>query len=242
VRHLISRTPKHLSEEGPRRNPFLPWDKQLEVERFDTGHVVLLNKYPVQPGHLLLISDHWQPQDGWLTMTDWRAVARLESDTPGLWFFNSCAAAGASQAHRHLQLLPRVGREEACPLEERYQKRAWEGGKQERLDPWYGLVSPRGQRETVARSIELRSLYETPLRAMGCGGPWECVRPRAPYNLLVTPSWFLSVRRRRERQAGISVNALGFAGYLLTTDHADLGWLHRHGGDGLLREVVATIA
>ncbi|QEY33387.1 ATP adenylyltransferase [Synechococcus sp. RSCCF101] len=244
VRHLLSRTPKHLREPGPRANPFLPWDSRLEVERFDTGHVVLLNKFPVQPGHLLLITDHWQPQDGWLNARDWAAMARMESDTSGLWFFNSCGAAGASQPHRHLQLLPRSGSERACPLEQRYRlgaERAARGSGHQRLDPWWAMVSPRRERDPARRAGELAGLYRHHLGVLDCGSPEQQVRPAAPYNLLITPDWFLTIRRRRERQAGISVNALGFAGYLLTTERADRDWLRRHGGDGLLQEVVATV-
>ena len=36
------------------------------------------------------------------------------------------------------------------------------------------------------------------------------------------------------------VNALGFAGYLLCTDHSDRPWLDRHGPDGLLKQVIST--
>ena len=97
LRRLLSATPKHLRRGGPKPNPFLPWERALEVDQLDSGHVVLLNKYPVQAGHLLLITASWQPQSGWLSGDDWRAVAHLAGDTGGLWFFNSCAASGASQ-------------------------------------------------------------------------------------------------------------------------------------------------
>ncbi len=56
LRRLLSATPKHLRQGGPKANPFLPWEGALEVDRLGSGHVVLLNKYPVQPGHLLLIT------------------------------------------------------------------------------------------------------------------------------------------------------------------------------------------
>ena len=49
------------------------------------------------------------------------------------------------------------------------------------------------------------------------------------------------VRRRREGAAGFSVNALGFAGYLLATTDADLHWLRAQGPEALLREVVLEI-
>jgi sulfate adenylyltransferase (ADP) / ATP adenylyltransferase len=47
------------------------------------------------------------------------------------------------------------------------------------------------------------------------------------------------VRREREHCAGFSLNALGFAGYLLATDGSDLDWLRREGPWQLLRAVAA---
>ena len=76
LRKLLGPTPKHLNEWGPRANPFFPWDRNLEVLELD-DHVLLLNKYPVEPGHLLLISKGWQPQSGWLTRTDWQALVDI---------------------------------------------------------------------------------------------------------------------------------------------------------------------
>ena len=58
LRTLESRLPKHLKREGPKPNPFQPWDAQLEVARLNTGHAVILNKYPVQRGHMLLNNTH----------------------------------------------------------------------------------------------------------------------------------------------------------------------------------------
>ena len=67
LRHLLSATPKHLRASGPKPNPFLPWDQRLEVDRIGESHVVILNKYPVQTTHMLLITQDWQPQTGWLS-------------------------------------------------------------------------------------------------------------------------------------------------------------------------------
>ena len=59
LRRLLSATPRHLKAGGPKPNPFLPWDPALEVARLGESHLLLLNKYPVQPGHLLLITQTW---------------------------------------------------------------------------------------------------------------------------------------------------------------------------------------
>ena len=47
------------------------------------------------------------------------------------------------------------------------------------------------------------------------------------------------VRRLKESHAGFSVNALGFAGYMLATDESDMNWLTSAGGDALLDQVSA---
>ena len=77
LRHLLSATPKHLRASGPKPNPFLPWDQRLEVDRIGESHVVILNKYPVQTTHMLLITQDWQPQTGWLSIEDWRSLCLL---------------------------------------------------------------------------------------------------------------------------------------------------------------------
>lgn len=239
LRRLLNRTPKHLRPGGPKPNPFLPWEPELEVCRPGPGHVLLLNKFPVQPGHVLLITDHWAPQSGWLDSNDWAAVAAVARDTGGLWFFNSCAAAGASQPHRHLQLLPRAPGQASCPLADVYRGVLAAGpsdgaGCDERAFPWAFQL---GRRLDPVGHGDLADLYGRQMRALGLGDPSRDGQPRQPYNVLFNDQWFLSVRRCREHAAGFSVNALGFAGWLLQTEHSDLAWLERHGPWALLQAV-----
>jgi sulfate adenylyltransferase (ADP) / ATP adenylyltransferase len=236
VRRLLSRTPKHLREAGPRPNPFLPWETALEVGRLGTGHVLLLNKYPVQPGHLLIIPAGWKPQSGWLEAEDWQAVVEVSADTSGLWFFNSCAAAGASQPHRHLQLLPRRPEDANCPLESLWLQRLAAGQGRQAQAPvtWQQALSPRRDPHDPD---ELARLVHDHCRWLGLGQQSDDPQPLAPYNLLFTDRWLLTVRRRQEHSAGFSVNALGFAGYLLATGRSDLDWLQRHGPWALLQQV-----
>lgn len=243
VRRLISQTPKHLRAPGPRPNPFLPWDPALAVQPMGSTHLVLLNKFPVQRGHVLLISQQWQPQSGWLTADDWRAVADLASDTSGLWFFNSAAAAGASQPHRHLQLLPRAPGELSCPLAPLMEGQlagaspGWTWLYQlSRRRPGHGLSDNR----QVA--TELEQLYRDHAQALGLGNPHSDPMPRHPYNLVFCDDWFMTVRRTREHWAGFSLNALAFAGYLLLTEDSDQAWLEQRGPWPLLEAVAAPAA
>ena len=233
LRELLSRPPRHLRAGGPRPNPFLPWDRALQVQRLETGHVVILNKYPVQEAHLLLITQQWQPQAGWLQTADWAAVAGISRDTGGLWFFNSHADAGASQPHRHLQLLPRQDGEPSCPLAEAF------------LDQLNGTAAPwpwsyqLSRRAASGNGTDLETLYLEHCSRLGLGDPGRDPAPAHPHNLLFDDHWFLTVVRRKEHCAGFSVNALGFAGYLLCTEGSDRAWLLDNGPWALLAEVAA---
>lgn len=238
LRRLLSRTPKHLRGGGPKPNPFLPWEPALEIDRLGESHVVLLNKYPVQRGHLLLISQQWQPQSGWIQPSDWQAVARVEADTMGLWFFNSCAAAGASQPHRHLQLLPRAPQQSSCPLAAAIEQQLADG---QRLWPWQYRISRREASGGPDAAEELACLYHQHLSSLGLGTPQDDPAPRHPYNLLFDGQWFMTVHRRQEHWAGFSVNALGFAGYLLVTEQSDEDWLQWHGPLALLQAVATPV-
>jgi sulfate adenylyltransferase (ADP) / ATP adenylyltransferase len=235
LRRLCSSTPKHLLEPGPRPNPFMPWERNLEVQRIGSSHVLLLNKYPVQEGHVLLITRDWAPQGGWLNRSDWTAVTKVAADTSGLWFFNSCAEAGASQPHRHLQLLPRHRSEPVCPLEPAI--RAQLEGTAPPW-PWRYRLSHRQPGEDHRALAEH---YRRQSVALGIGDPGAGGTPQSPYNLLFSDHWFLMVRRRVEQMAGFSVNALGFAGYLLLTSQSDLAWFRHHGPWSLLTEVAEQI-
>ncbi len=233
LRRLDGPPPRHLSREGPKPNPFLPWEPPLEISQLGRSHALILNKYPVQPCHLLLITQGWQPQGGWLAAADWQAVAHVAADTGGLWFFNSGPTAGASQPHRHLQLLPRHPGEPSCPLAPLLQGQLEE--TQARW-PWHYALSPRWD---PLEGRDLQPLYRAHAERLALGDPNSPGNPRHAYNLLFDDTWFLTVRRVREHCAGFSVNGLGFAGFLLCTAHSDLKWLEGHGPWNLLAEVAA---
>jgi len=233
LRELSGVPPRQRRSAGPRPNPFLPWDRPLQVSRLASGHVLLLNKYPVQQAHLLVITADWQPQNGWIRPCDWQAVAEVAADTGGLWFFNSSPIAGASQPHRHLQLLPRGVDQPSCPLAPMLQAQL-----QGALPPWPWAYRLSRRSDPQAGS-DLAGLYRRHCLDLQLGEASEHGAPLHAYNLLFDDRWFLTVRREREHQAGFSINGLGFAGFLLSTAGSDRAWLLRHGPWALL-EAVAT--
>ena len=91
-------------------------------------------------------------------------------------------------------------------------------------------------------AMRLHDLYRLLAARLGLGGISAELQPSVPYNLLLTRSWLALIRRSQDEIHGFSVNALGFAGYLLATSRSDLSWLRTNGGEQLLRSVVSDFS
>ena len=237
LRFLKSPIPKYFIEYGPKRNPFIPWDPRLEIKPIYNNHTLILNKYPVQIGHMLLITNKWEPQDGWLNLEDFNAIEHVDNDTTGLWFFNSCREAGASQPHRHFQLLPRHHNESICP---RYD---WFCSLLDNKNNTVSLISdcisikPRNSTNKSV-SNDLYKLYKSMTNEMELGDVDMNNKPLKPYNLLITSDWIALIKRKTDKSNGFSINALGFAGYFLGTKKSDVNSLIKFGPEKILEDVI----
>ena len=87
-------------------NPFLPPDEDLVVTKPGPRHVAVLNKFNVLDHHLLIVTRDFEPQDGFVDRDDLAALGRCMREVDGLGFYNGGEIAGASQPHKHLQLVP----------------------------------------------------------------------------------------------------------------------------------------
>lgn len=230
-----------LADAGEReQNPFLQPDPRLTVGRLDDHYLVLLNKFRVITNHLLLVSREFCHQERLLEPVDFSALWQALGAGPALGFYNGGEAAGASQPHRHLQLvpLPLTQGEPAIPLQPLLAgavagiipglpfQHAFA-----RLTPGHAAEDPAGYcyriyrllLERIGVSIEARS-----------DGSYQS----APYNLLMTRGWMLLVPRSREHADGISINALGFCGSLFLPREEQLQQVRRLGPMSLLEQVV----
>ncbi|KAF9123562.1 bifunctional AP-4-A phosphorylase/ADP sulfurylase [Mortierella sp. 14UC] len=80
-------------------NPFLPHDPALYVQDASEQHKILLNKFYFHPQTQPL-----SPED---LLTAWNALQALKLSHPdAIAFYNCGARSGASQPHKHLQVLP----------------------------------------------------------------------------------------------------------------------------------------
>lgn len=209
----------------PGHNPFLPFEPDLHVADVSPTHTCILNKYNVVDLHLLIITRHFEPQESPLGLADFQALWRCLSEFDSLGFYNSGAQSGASQPHKHLQVvpLPLTDGANGCgvPLEPLLMaggERPWGVSELDAL-PFSHAVTfwPAMDWDDVdAVARQAWQSYQEMLRYLNMapvGAPSDRV-PRS-YNLLATRRWMLVIPRVAERFQTVSLNSLAFAGAML---------------------------
>jgi sulfate adenylyltransferase (ADP) / ATP adenylyltransferase len=198
-----------------RADPLGDYEPELFVADVGGAHYALLNKYPVTAEHLLVVSRRFAPQEELLDADDFRALTMLMAGLDWLAFYNAGRVAGASQARKHLQLVP-------LPL-------ALEIPAPVPLEPLitHGALPFRHAVAALPTLDAMHRIYRELIAQS----------PAAPYNLLATRRWMLVVPRRQERYESISVNALGYAGSLYVRNPAELELVRRAGPMNVLRAV-----
>jgi sulfate adenylyltransferase (ADP) / ATP adenylyltransferase len=69
-------------------------------------HRLLFNKYPSRKHHVLVITKEKEQQGDLLNFRDFEASILAMKALDGFVFYNSNPTAGASQEHKHLQVIP----------------------------------------------------------------------------------------------------------------------------------------
>ncbi len=202
-------------------NPFLPYDRELYVTDVGERHVCLLNKFNVLEHHLLLVTRRYESQEEVLNPSDFRALWACMDQLDWLAFYNGGRTAGASQRHKHLQLVPpRLGGpgqdipvESVLPLEPgRTQPHSVSALA---FEHYFHTLD--GRLEGLAAADAAYQSYVQGLDQCEIRGyrRRKSARQACPYNLLLTRRWILLVPRTIECYESMSVNALAFAGALL---------------------------
>lgn len=209
-------------------DPFAEPEKELLVADVSDTHFAVLNKFNVFDQHVLLVTRAFEEQDSLLTREDFDAAWRCLADSDALVFYNAGPNAGASQRHKHLQVVP-------VPLGDGSERTPIEAVLDDdsrglpfshafcRIDDCLGDGDA---------ALKTHERYSRLLDSLG--------NPRA-YNLLATRDWMLVVPRARESWNSIAVNALGFAGALLVRSEDEWSQLERLGPMRLLREVTLNV-
>ncbi|MEC4818261.1 MAG: DUF4922 domain-containing protein [Scytonema sp. PMC 1069.18] len=228
-------------------NPFLPYEEDLFVTDISDTHVCLLNKFNVVDYHLLIITRAFEEQETLLTQQDFAAMWACLAEIDGLIFYNGGKTAGASQRHKHLQLIP-------CPLVP----------NQPQQLPIEPLLASAQAQDSVASVAELPFVnaltqlnpdwaqspleaaqatlerYHTLLGAVGLEDGVNDNKQSGAYNLLATREWMLIVPRSHESFESISINSLGFAGSLFVRNEQQMKMLKDVGPMNILKNVAVT--
>lgn len=216
-------------------NPFANPEPDLVLGDVPPAHVCLLNKFNVVEHHLLLVTRAFEPQDALLTLADFDALSTCLEGLDGLAFYNAGETAGASQRHKHLQLVPPLGPERLrAPVEALLPLLPGPGHvvAAESL-PFAHLLAGLGPWGAPGAGARMLAAYRLLREALG-------LAERAPYNLLVTRDWMLLVPRCRAEHLGVNVNALGFAGSLLVRTPEQFDAVAALGPLELLRQVAGV--
>ncbi|KAJ2396255.1 bifunctional AP-4-A phosphorylase/ADP sulfurylase, partial [Coemansia sp. RSA 2603] len=202
-------------------NPFLPYDPRLHVKSIGDTHQLLLNKYCVVPHHLLITTSEFRQQGEPLDQSDFAAVLQTTSNlsSPQIVFYNSGEESGASQPHKHLQVLPMPSYFTSPPSQSIWNRSCPKPGSV-CVSPnlpfaHYGVCID----SNTVSATALLSAYNTALSELTATFGKD-----ASYNMILTPNALLLFPRRVGCWEGISINSLGFAGLVLckTTDELDL--------------------
>ncbi len=199
------------ARDGSAPDPFLPPDPHLLVAGVSASHLAVLNRFPVLRHHFLIVTREPEEQELPLTAADFDALARCLAEVDGLAFYNSHPEAGASQRHRHLQIVPfPVGDGPApTPIEAALGPVLLDPGRA--TLPAYGFAhaacplpasaweaSQAVPRAAAAMRLAYRALGARLGLGLAPGGP------TAPYNLLATRRWMaLFARRQGELRRGV---------------------------------------
>ncbi len=205
-------------QNGRLSNPFLPFDPDLYIGDAGPSHLCLLNKFNVVNRHVLVVTRRYENQEQLLGAADFRAVWQCLDSLNWLAFYNGGRAAGASQAHKHLQIVPpSIGfRNAPIPIESALPTANKPFGIALDNDlPFRNvLVRLNPLAHGVDAAMAALHAYLDGLEKLGCRRAGNS-RQSAPYSLLMTRRWLFLAPRTEECYESVSVNALGFAGSLL---------------------------
>jgi ATP adenylyltransferase len=204
-------------------NPFADPEPALVVRDLTPTHRALLNKFSVLREHLLVVTREFVDQRELLDLRDFEALAPCMKDAEVLAFYNGGTEAGASQAHKHLQVV-------TLPLSPRHSVPMNAILERPKPDLPFRHAFARLAPGQFADSASMLETYLALHRQAGLHAP-------QPYNLLVAHEWMLVVPRARDRFEGVSINSLAFAGSFFVRDAAHAHVIAAAGPMNVLRSV-----
>ncbi len=227
-------------------DPFLPYEEDLFVSDISPTHLCLLNKFNVVEHHLLIVTRAFEEQDELLNIKDFVALWACMQEIDGLAFYNGGKIAGASQRHKHLQLvpLPFIPNTDIVPIQPAIDRVVFTNcvGTIPSFPFLHAiaLIKITEPDSPLAAAKVMLDCYYSLLETVGLSIDPDNSLQLGAYNLLATRNWMLLVPRKQEAFASISINSLGFAGSLFVRDRTSLELLQELSPMAILNGVSVT--
>ena len=219
---------QHEHNTDKRIDPFLPYEPDLFVGDISPSHICLLNKFNVVDHHLLIVTRAFEEQTDLLNLEDFAALWSCLQEIDGLAFYNGGKTAGASQRHKHLQLIPLPFMADVIdlPIARAIAKTEFKHSLGTIASfPFRHRVASLNLSSdlspTTAAAIMLQQYYAL-LDRVGLEINEKTQQQPGAYNFLATRNWMLIVPRSQESFQDIPINSLGFAGSLFVRDRDSL--------------------
>ncbi|KAK8791033.1 hypothetical protein WA158_005664 [Blastocystis sp. Blastoise] len=225
----------------------------LVVEEFD-NYALLFNKFSVIDHHMILVPDTPYPQTDPLSKTDFQRMLHILKDIPSLVFYNCGIQSGASQPHKHIQIVPMYSFDNSeLPIEKgleefikksechNYDKCIFELPS---FDFQHGImkvdlstINDNTSDILYAQYISLMNYLHLSTLSSTQTITDHLVDTQQSYNFLLTPKYMIIVPRSIDSYEGVNVNSLGFIGSLVVNNEKNNQVLEDEGPLHILKHV-----
>ncbi|CAH0473983.1 unnamed protein product [Peronospora belbahrii] len=242
------------------RDPFAKenLEQDLFVTQLHGTHNLILNKFSVVDEHVVLSTIEYVPQEQSLDIADFRAMWTAMQGLDAFAFFNCGFESGASQSHKHMQLMTYSSIQKITglhmpPMLHFIDQKL--GGYPtteivqlpelpfchflHRIDLVDGIDSDKiAANIVVIYDKILNQMNSTKYSKISAQVGTSPTSLHVAYNLLLTSSFLFVIPRRAQNFKGIEVNSIGFIGSFFVRDSEQRALFDTHGGPmELLREV-----
>ena len=216
------------------RDPFAPPRDNIVLEM--ETYTCVLNKYALERGHFLCVTNDWFPQKGLLRACDLRIIYDLISNLSvrHYCFFNGGVLAGASQEHRHFQFLSIPKLDTPCWPDQIYLKAPKSQQVQHHTSiPAHHFLLPILDSTTPGLEATFNTLHRTAQIAL------QRNDEDMPYNFMLTKEYMMIFPRRNEQWDAFDVGVGGtcLAGQIMVTSKSDIDHVRRTG----IREILQYV-
>ncbi|KAL3660107.1 hypothetical protein V7S43_015028 [Phytophthora oleae] len=253
-------TPAKTAEKPKEfRDPFAKenLEQDLFVTQLHGSHNLVLNKFNVADEHLVLPTIEFAPQEQPLDASDFRAMWTAMQGLDGFAFFNCGFESGASQPHKHMQIMTYPSMKvitglDMPPLLHFIDQKLREYPTSETVQlpelpfcHFLHCIDLADDVDSEKAAADIVAIYNKVLKQMNAT---EYSRPAATssspsslpvaYNLLLTSSFLFMIPRKAQSFNDIEVNSIGFIGSFFVRNNEQRVVFETLGGPmELLRQV-----